>query len=364
TGDEYDEVNSYYPGDGVFWEHIFSLDDREFNVLLHNNHDGTFSNVTDEAGLGGQGWSGDVAVFDFDDDGDSDLLVTNMFGCSQLYRNDGQGHFENAASEVLGKTSVGAIGCKAFDYNNDGRLDLFITDMHSDMWIDFEERSLVQPGKKFQSIAGPADGPNTEQRRFMLNFERRLRDELGLDLDAVLFGNSFFRNEGSGRFTEISDTAGLETFWPWGVAVGDFNNDAYEDLFIAAGMGYPWFYWPDSLMLNTGKGTFADRAADEGIEPPLGGTLFPQKIQGRDVSRSSRSAATADFDGDGRLDLMVANFNDRPYYFKNQFPRRQYLALRLEGTRSTRDAIGAVVKLYRGDEVLVRQVQCTGGYLS
>ncbi|MGH7137769.1 MAG: ASPIC/UnbV domain-containing protein, partial [Pirellulales bacterium] len=88
------------------------------------------------------------------------------------------------------------------------------------------------------------------------------------------------------------------------------------------------------------------------------------QLQGRDMTRSSRSAAAADFDGDGRLDLMVANFNDRPYYLKNQFPRRHFVALRLEGTRTNRDAIGAVVKLYRAGEVLVRQVQCTGGYLS
>jgi hypothetical protein len=61
---------------------------------------------------------------------------------------------------------------------------------------------------------------------------------------------------------------------------------------------------------------------------------------------------------------MVNNFNDRPYYFKNQFPQRHYVAFRLQGTRSNRDAIGAVVKLYRNGQVMVRQVQCTGGYLS
>ncbi|MGH7140195.1 MAG: CRTAC1 family protein, partial [Pirellulales bacterium] len=308
--------------------------------------------------------SGDVAAFDFDEDGHLDLLITNMFGTSQLYRNDGMGHFEDVTAVALGKTSVGAIGARAFDFNNDGRLDLFITDMHSDMWIGPDDRNLVQPHKKFQSIAGPADGLDTEQQMLMSLLEKRFRDRLGLDFNTVLFGNSFFRNEGAGRFTEVSDAAGMETFWPWGIAVGDFNNDAYQDVFIAAGMGYSWFYWPNSLMLNSGNGTFADRAAEEGIEPPLGGTLLPMRLRGHDMTRSSRSAATADFDGDGRLDLMVANFNDRPHYFKNQFPKRHYLALRLEGTRSNRDAVGAVVKLYRGDEVLVRQVQCTGGYLS
>jgi enediyne biosynthesis protein E4 len=364
TLDQYDPLWEYYPGANAIWDYVFDVEDREFNVLFRNNRDGTFSDVTSEAGLSGKGWSGDVAVFDFDEDGDLDLLITNMFGMSQLYRNDGQGHFEDVTGDTLGKTSIGAIGSKAFDFNNDGRLDLFITDMHSDMWIGFDDRHLVQPDKKFHSIAGPKDGADTEQRRFMLTLERRFREELGLDFNQVLFGNSLFRNEGAGKFTEVSDGAGMETFWPWGLAVGDFNNDGYEDVFIAAGMGYPFFYWPNSLMLNNGDGTFSDRAAEVGVEPPRYGVLLDKRTKGRAAPRSSRCAAAADFDGDGRLDLMVNNFNDRPYYFKNQFPERHYVAFRLQGTRSNRDAIGAVVKLYRREQVLVRQVQCTGGYLS
>ena len=364
TVDEYNEQERYYPGAGLIWNHVFKPEDREFNVLYRNNHDSTFTDVTSEAGLSGKGWSGDVAVFDFDEDGHLDLLVTNMFGTSQLYRNDGQGHFEDVTRETLRKTSVGAIGSKAFDFNNDGRLDLFITDMHSDMWIGFDDARFVQPGKKFKSIAGPESRTTTQQGKFMLKLEDRFRDELGLDFSDVLFGNSLFRNDGAGKFTEVSDAAGMETFWPWGIAVGDFNNDGYEDAFIPSGMGYPFFYWPNSLMLNNGDGTFTDRATEEGVEPPRDGPLLTEKIRGRDAPRSSRCAATADFDGDGRLDLMVNNFNDRPYYFKNQFSRRHYAAFRLRGTKSNRDAVGAVVRLYRGEEVMVRQVDCTGGYLS
>jgi hypothetical protein len=72
----------------------------------------------------------------------------------------------------------------------------------------------------------------------------------------------------------------------------------------------------------------------------------------------------ADFDNDGRLDLMVNNFNDRPYYFRNQFPKRNYVAFRLTGTRSNRDAIGAVVRLHSGGQVLTRLVSPAGGYLT
>ncbi|HET6880162.1 MAG TPA: CRTAC1 family protein, partial [Pirellulales bacterium] len=364
TEEDYDNEGRYYPGAGFIWTHVFNPEDREYNVLYRNNRDGTFSDVTGESGLAGKGWSGDVAVFDFDGDAAIDVLVTNMFGRSQLYRNDGYGHFDDVTRETLGKTSVGAIGAKAFDYNNDGLLDLFITDMHSDMWIGFKDSHLVEPGRKFDSIAGPKLAPDTPQREYMQILEKRFREELGLDFDHVLYGNSLFRNEKAGKFTELSDAAGMETFWPWGIAVGDFDNDRYQDVFIPSGMGLPFFYWPNSLMMNGGDGTFRDRAAQEGIEPPLGGQLIAEDRPGGNAPRSSRCAATADFDGDGRLDLIVNNFSDRPYYFQNQFPRRHYVAFRLQGTTSNRDAIGALVKLYRGDEILVQQVQCTGGYLS
>src|SRR5260370_14681293 len=88
------------------------------------------------------------------------------------------------------------------------------------------------------------------------------------------------------------------------------------------------------------------------------------KIADTPAPRSSRCAATADFDNDGRLEIVTNNFNDVPYYFKNSFPRKNYVAFRLRGTKSNRDAIGAVVRLYSGKEVLLRQVNPAGGYLS
>jgi hypothetical protein len=362
TTDEFDSRASYYVGSRNPLERTNDPNDYEFDVLFRNEGDGRFSDVTGEAGLEGHGWDGDVATLDFDEDGDLDLLVTNMFGMSRLYRNDGLGRFDDVTRTTLRCTSFGGTGCKAFDFDNDGRLDLFIADMHSDMWMGLRRRDTytVEPAKKYRSLRGPTIAADTR----LVAEEAHYMESRGVTYDDLLFGNSLFHNDGGGAFTEVSDAAGMETFWPWGIAAGDFDNDGDEDAFLPAGMGYPFVYWPSSLMSNNGDGTFSDVAEQEGIEPPAGGQYLARRIGGREAARSSRSAATADFDGDGRLELLVNNFNDRPYYFKNQFPHRHHAAFRLHGTKSNRDAVGAVVTLKVGARTLVRQVESTGGYLS
>ena len=364
TLDKFDKVTGYYPG----LENLSAMaaSPIEHNILYHNNGDGTFTDVTDKAGLKGKGWSGDVAVFDYNEDGYLDILVTNMFGASTLYHNNGNGTFTDVTKETLGRTSWGAIGSKAFDFNNDGKLDLLMVDMHSDMWMpvemtkDMEDYIKRNAARKYKYVTGPS----TEFNPLFGEKRRKLFEDLfKIKNDEVVFGNTLFRNLGGGKFEEVSDDAGMETFWPWGIATGDFDNDGYEDVFLPSGMGFPWFYWPSSLMMNNGNGTFTDRARAEGIEPPARGE-YMAPIANRPAARSSRCAAVADFTNSGRLDIVANNFNDTPYYFKNQFPPRNWIAFRLTGTKSNRDAIGALVTLRTGEEVMVRQVQAAGGYLS
>ena len=365
TTDVFDSTGGNYEGKGSLPELMTSP--KELNILYRNDGDGTFTDVTEVAGLRGRGWAGDVAVFDYDDDGFMDLFVPSMFGRGQLYRNSGHGTFADVTAETLGRTPHGAIGTKVFDYDGDGRLDLFVVDMHSDMWmgLDSEQRSRDEAvryqRRRFLSSAGPT--VNESAPGFIAN----QRVELAVhweDYQALLFGNALYRNLGQGKFQETAAAAGLETFWPWGIATGDFDDDGDEDAFITSGMGYPFYYWPNQLMMNDGHGTFSDRAAALGVEPPTGGIYQEQAISGRQAARSSRSAAVADFDGDGRLEIVTNNFNDHPYLFANRFPRRHYLALRLTGSTSNRDAIGAVARLWAGATVMVRQVNPAGGYLA
>ena len=158
--------------------------------------------MTEAAGLKGMGWGGDVAVFDYDEDGRLDLFVTNMFGRSQLYHNDGNGRFRDVTQETIGRTSWGAIGSKVFDFNNDGKLDLFVVDMHSDMWIplgfDDSVIKMIEQNehKKYKYVTGPAIDFN----KTLAGQEKQFVDSLQVRYDEVVFGNTMFKNLGDGKF--------------------------------------------------------------------------------------------------------------------------------------------------------------------
>ena len=211
-----------------------------------------------------------------------------MFGASQLYRNNGDGTFSVVTKEILDRTSFGAIGSKAFDFNNDGKLDLLIVDMHSDMWMPSnydprtDKRGLLK--KKYPHFAGPTYFQDVR----IAQWEKRLQQTVKFQYEDVLFGNTMFKRLASGKFEEVSDKANLETWCPWGIAVGDFNNDGYEDVYLPSGMGYPYEYWPNALMMNNGNETFTDCAATTGIEPPPEGRYLAEKI-GDKLRRSQLS---------------------------------------------------------------------------
>lgn len=359
TYDQRDPDDRYFRGAATLADLVASPHER--NVFYVNDGKGKFTDATARAGLGGSGWGGDAISFDADGDGRQDLFVTNMFGANSLFRNRGDGTFEDVTRASLGSTSWGAIGAKPFDFDGDGRLDLMVMDMHSDMWLPFDfQLSRVDVTRKY---SGP-EGPMVEIGALPASDRDRQHALLRLPKDGVVYGNTLFRNLGGGKFEEVSDRAGAETFWPWSICSADFDMDGWVDAFLASGMGFPYPYWHSPLLMNRGDGTFEDRSKQAGLDPPPGGAYLTKSFGGKRATKSARCTASGDFDGDGRPDFVMNNFNERAYLYMNRYPERSWLGFRLRGTQSNRDAIGALVTLRVGGRTQVRQVESAGGYLS
>ncbi len=338
----------------------------EKNLLFRNLGEGKFVEVAGKVGVATGGWNGDCAVTDIDGDGWQDLYVTDMFGPDSMYRNRGNGAFEDITADTFERTSWGAVGSCFFDANNDGRPDLYVVDMHSDMWMSQNWKGSLQKMEdatnrhtsSFAKAKYPTPfGPQGGDRDIAGDFSKIPHPD-------VLYGNSFFLNRAGDQWPELSDRANLETFWPWAVVAGDLDDDGWQDIFVASGMGYPYYYWANQLFRNRSDNGFEDMAQKWGIEPVPGGRYLNREIQGTPMCRSSRSAAFLDYDGDGDLDIVVANFNHAPYLLQNNQSSGNHLNLKLVGRTINRDAVGTRVELFAGDLHQVQWVTGASGYLS
>jgi tetratricopeptide (TPR) repeat protein len=345
------------------------------NVLFRNDGKGGFEDVTAATDLAENNdrFSFACAWGDYNDDGWPDLLVANDFGRKNLYRNDGRKDgrvtFTDVAVEA-GVEDVGAgMSAAFFDYDNDGRLDVYT----GNMWSAAGLRVTAQPS--FQPQA-PAE--------MLALYRRHAR------------GNSLFRNRGIGAFEDVSLDARAEMGrWAWSSDALDFDNDGWQDLYVVNGFvtntdrqDLGSFFWrqvvAQSPLTSTPAVRFEDgwRAINRVIRADGswagrerhvflrndGAGHFDQVAGslGLDFEQDGRAFAVADFDQDGDPDLVVkARTGPQVRFLRNDFRERHAaLAIRLVGTRSNRDAIGARVTVETDEGRYTRELQAGSGFLS
>jgi len=365
TGDQKGPDGEYVGLRDAFEGHMHP-DRFEYPVLYENLGHDKFKDVTAEVALRPRGWSGDASFVDFNGTGYPSIYLLNMMGQDHFFENEGGRRFVEKTDEYFPKTPWGTMGIKFFDYDNDGRMDLMLTDMHSDM---FREMDPSEEKQKAQYHPGP--------------------EMLGAPADKFVFGNALYHNLGGGKFEEVSDQMGVENYWPWGLSVGDLNADGWDDVFISSGMGYPFRYGINSLLLNNRGEKFLDAEFLTGIEP-RSATQIPyftldcsrvvdltrlqqQVCFGRTGTiqvtgtPSSRSSVMFDLDDDGDLDIVTNNFNSAPQVFVSDMAQVKdihWIKVVLVGTVSNREGLGATVRVRSGDQVYTKYNDGKSGYLS
>lgn len=340
----------------------------ELPVLYRNLGHGRFRDVTAAMQLKPHGWCGDATFTDLNGDGFPDLYFLNMMGANHYFENRAGQSFVERTSQYFPKTSWGAMGVKFFDYDNDGRQDLFVTDMHSDM---------------YESVS-----PDHEE---MKNLKHQEQSYLMGPPEQFVFGNSLYHNTGKAPFEEVSDRMGVENYWPWGPSAGDLNADGWEDLFIASSMNFPFRFGINSLLLNNGGARFLGAEFLLGIEPRKNGAytrwfqldcshlpadprgVMHQICEGRSgavtvmAPLGSRSSLLADLDGDGDLDIVTNDFNSRPQFLISDLAQRRkinWIAVKLVGAASNRDGLGATVRVQTSAGTYTKYNDGKSGYLS
>ena len=425
---------------GTWTQNVSSNEGRDLrgklsNKLYHNNGDGTFTDVTEKAGVGGNGvFSSGCSAADYDNDGHIDLYVLT-YGRNILYHNNGDGTFTDVSKKSGLDDPRWSLSATWFDYNNDGYLDVFVSN-----YLQYDDGKFRDfypaagyPGPLSYSPEPSAlyrnngDGTFTEVTkeagvfkpgRAMSATVSDFRNVGLLDIfetnDAM--ENNYFENTGKGTFIEKAPEYGiaygengqgvssmgpvvgdvnrdglLDIFIPnlnycilfvqdrlngqlnfsdrtavtglsqalgqyagWGAVMFDYDNDGWLDIFTTHGDAHHEYVQENTLMRNKGDGTFEDVSDRSGQH-------FKEKYVGR-------GAAWGDFDNDGNIDLVISNLNDRPILLRNDGGDKlnNWLTVdaKLQFPTGTRDAIGARVTVTTGSLKQVEDLIPSRGYMS
>lgn len=336
--------------------------------LLRNDWDSAlghpvFTDVSQQAGIKLSGYSHSSLITDFNEDGWQDIYVANDYVTNDLiYINQKNGTFKNEVAQIFKHQAASAMGSDIADINNDGRLDLFTTEMLP--YHNKRKKLFLNANNYTNYVNNETFGYEYQYARNVLQLNRGLNPETGL-----------------ATFSDISLMADVqETEWSWTPLMGDFDNDGNRDIFVTNGfprdvtdhdfgayrgdVSYlipelelqkkiPQIKVPKFAFKNQGNLTFKDVSKEWGV----------------DISAFSNGAAYADLDNDGDLDIVVNNINDKAFVFQNTVndtkdKKPNFIRLKIEGDKNNPDAIGAKVTVFFNGEQQVAQVESARGYIS
>jgi hypothetical protein len=399
------------------------------NHLYRNNGDGTFEDVTGKAGVGGHNYSMGATVGDFNNDGYPDIYVSN-YGYNVLYKNDGNGKFTDVTghAQVAGEHTC-SVGAVWLDYDNDSYLDLYVgnylkfdpaykyfyapdgfpppmayesepdvlyhnkgdgtfedvtqamgitdidgramgvgaADVDDDGFVDIyvaNDHSLNylwhnQGGKGFKDIGTMSGTAFSQAGEATVSMSVDFADYNGDGLMDLFVSDdtycSLYENLGNGVFTDKAMSSGISSqaaqFVGWSSSFMDYDNDMDVDIFKTNGALKHLYGHEDQLFQNEGDGKFRDVSLELG-------EYFNQEHVGR-------GTCIGDYDNDGDLDIYIVNLNNRGMFLRNnKGNQNNWLMLKLTGTTSNRDGIGARVRITSGGKIQTTQKRSTTGYLS
>jgi hypothetical protein len=336
------------------------------NILYRNNGNGTFTDVTEEAGVGASGWSASAGFLDYDNDGRLDLFVSRYLDydlsrnilCGSpfhaycrpdkydgttniLFHNEGNGRFR----DVSGASGIASVKGKGMgvafnDYDDDGFLDIFVSNdlmeqflFHNEGNGSFEERGL-EAGVALSDDGKPYSGMGAA----FADFDNDgLPDIVVTNLALEKF--ALYRNDGGGHFSYASLATGLAGLSArssgWGVGLHDFDNDGWKDLFAAQGHVLDNVERINSGLRYLEPPALYRNAAGKFLKPEL------QELPGV----AGRGAAFGDLDNDGTIDAVVSVLGGHPLVLRGRPDKNHWLTLKLVGTISNRDGLGAKVRI-------------------
>src|SRR5262245_876743 len=333
-GNYFQPVNLFNPSTPHFFPESFETANNGGGVTLyHNNGDGTFTDVTDNAGLRFSGRVLALGHADTDHDGDADLYVAVDFGKERYVVNNGDGTLTDMTEKAIGADTKKGMNADWGDFNNDGLFDVYVTNITDEYMRE---------------------------------------------------GNFLWKNNGDGTFSDVArETGTYDTGWGWAGKFFDYDNDGWQDLYVVNGWvsAGPENYVVDIFQLLTSPNVDLSDARNW---PPMGsktlsgyqekclfhnegGTLFKNEAarHGLNSKLDGRGIAVADVDNDGRLDLLVSNANARPLLYHNIQPTgNHWVQFTLKGTQSNAFAVGARLWVMAGGQTQVGFVNGGNGFAS